>query len=31
LPGSRVGQALLVLLAIIIIFSLIATAIQFPF
>jgi hypothetical protein len=31
LPGSRIGQALLVLLAIIIIFSLIATAIQFPF
>jgi hypothetical protein len=30
-PGSRIGQALLVILAIIIIFSLIATAVQFPF
>jgi hypothetical protein len=30
-PGSRIGQALLVILAIIIIFSLIASAIQFPF
>jgi hypothetical protein len=30
-PGSRIGQALLVILAIIIVFSLIASAIQFPF
>jgi hypothetical protein len=31
MPGSRIGQALLVILAIIIIFSLVASAIQFPF
>jgi hypothetical protein len=31
MPGSRIGQALLVILAIIIVFSLIASAVQFPF
>jgi hypothetical protein len=31
MPGSRIGHALLILVAIIIIFSLIASAIQFPF
>lgn len=31
MPGSRIGQALLLILAIIIIFSLVASAIQFPF
>jgi hypothetical protein len=31
MPGSRIGQLLLAIVAIIIIFSLIASAIEFPF